>query len=78
MAKAPFLEMLGFFCLMLTYRIKGHKNQKGWHIPNVSKLDFLIFRGLTMVSQHFKGSYRVSKKLLKSRTFHFDLQNDIL
>ena len=27
--------------------------------PNVSKLDFRIFRGLTMVSQHAKGSYKM-------------------
>jgi hypothetical protein len=38
---------------------QGHKGQKNKQRPHVSKLDFQIFKGLTMVSQHSKGSYKV-------------------
>jgi hypothetical protein len=38
---------------------QGRKGQKDQQRPNVSKLDFRIFRGLTMVPQHAKRSYKV-------------------
>ena len=46
---------------------QGHKGQKDQQRPNVSKLDFRIFRGLTMVPQHAKRSYKVTWRPIEIR-----------
>ena len=69
-ATAPFIEILYFFALCGLFWHKNSGDQKNLTPkaikakkadirPNVYKLNFWIFRGLTMVFQHSNGSYKV-------------------
>ena len=69
----PQLHLLKFYNFFALCGPFWHKNSANWRNltpktikakkadirPNVSKLDFWIFTGLRMVSQHTKGSYKV-------------------